>query len=47
MELENKETYVTPTMLVVEVCSEGIVCASGGPYKGFRHDGSGNEEYEW
>lgn len=30
MEAKNKETYEAPTMLVVEVETEGIVCASGG-----------------
>ena len=30
MEAKNKETYEAPTMLVVEVKTEGIVCASGG-----------------
>lgn len=29
MEAKNKETYEAPTMLVVEVKTEGIVCASG------------------
>jgi hypothetical protein len=47
MELEDKETYVAPMTIFVAVQSEGIVCASGGPYKGFRHDGNGNEEFEW
>ena len=47
MEFKEKEFYVSPTILVVEVQSGGIVCASGGPYKGFRHDGNGNEEFEW
>lgn len=39
MEKEVKETYVTPTVLVVEVRSEGIVCASNG-------DGTG-EGFTW
>ena len=30
MEAKNKETYEAPTMLVVEVKTEGIVCQSGG-----------------
>jgi hypothetical protein len=30
MEAKNKETYEAPTMLVMEVKTEGIVCASGG-----------------
>ncbi len=30
MEAKNKETYEAPTMLVAEVKTEGIVCASGG-----------------
>lgn len=29
MEAKNKETYEAPTMLVVEVKTEGLVCASG------------------
>jgi hypothetical protein len=48
MELEDKETYEAPTTLIVEVHSEGIVCASGGPFNGFHHqDGNNHEDYEW
>lgn len=32
MEAKNKETYEAPTMLVVEVKTEGIVCASQTDY---------------
>ena len=39
MELEDKETYVAPTVQVVAVQSEGIVCASNG-------NGSG-EGFTW
>ena len=47
MELDEKESYEAPTTVVVEAHPEGIICGSGGPYKGFRHDGSGHEDYEW
>lgn len=30
MEIQNKETYETPAMMVVELKTEGIVCQSGG-----------------
>ena len=30
MEAKNKETYEAPTMMVVEVMTEGIICESGG-----------------
>ena len=33
MEAKNKETYEAPTMLVVEVKTEGIVCASQLDYR--------------
>ena len=39
MELEEKESYVAPAMLVVGVQSEGIICASNG-------NGSG-EGFTW
>lgn len=29
MEFKEKEFYVSPTILVVEVKSEGVICASG------------------
>ena len=32
MEAKNKETYESPTMLIVEVKTEGIVCASREDY---------------
>ena len=32
MEAKNKETYEAPTMLVVEVKTKGIVCASQTDY---------------
>ena len=46
MELEDKETYEAPTTLIVEVHSEGIVCASGGDYDPFNNNG-GNEQHSW
>lgn len=30
MEAKNKQTYEVPTMMVVEVMTEGIICESGG-----------------
>lgn len=30
MEMKDKQFYVAPTMLVVEVKTKGILCASGG-----------------
>lgn len=39
MDTKDKEVYVAPTVLVVEVRSEGIVCASNG-------EGSG-ENFSW
>ena len=33
MEAKNKETYEAPTMMVVEVKTEGIVCASLTDYR--------------
>ena len=47
MELKHKKTYVTPTVQVVEVQAAGVVCASGGPFKGFNNNGSGKEQYQW
>lgn len=45
---EVKEDYEPPTIEVVEVHSEGVVCASGGPFNGFHHqDGNNQEDYEW
>ena len=29
MELEDKELYVAPTIMVVEAKTEGVICASG------------------
>lgn len=36
-----KETYEAPQVEILEVKSEGIICASGGDYNGF-----GNEQ-QW
>jgi len=47
MELKDKKAYKTPTVQVVEVQAAGVVCASGGPFRGFNNDGSGNEQYQW
>ena len=41
MESHPKEPYMAPEAVVLEVRSEGIVCASGGNYNGF-----GNEQ-QW
>ena len=30
MEVNNKQPYETPAVMVVEMRSEGIICASGG-----------------
>lgn len=37
-EAKNKETYEAPAMLVVEVKTEGIVCASSNDYKYYPFD---------
>ena len=48
MEFEDKELYEAPTINIVEVQSEGMVCLSGGPFQGFHHqDGGNQEDYEW
>lgn len=43
MEIQNKETYETPAMMVVELKTEGIVCQSGGLRNYDRQD---YEEWE-
>ena len=43
MELQNKETYEAPAMMVVELKTEGIVCQSGGLRNYQRED---YEEWE-
>lgn len=43
MEIQNKETYETPAMMVVELKTEGIVCQSGGLRNYQRED---YEEWE-
>ena len=40
MVTSNKEFYETPSMLIFEVKSEGVICASGDPL----YDGLGDEE---
>ena len=47
MKLKQKRTYETPTVQVVEVQATCIVCASGGPFRGFNNNGSGQEQYQW
>ena len=46
MILEDKETYEAPTVQIVEVKPEGIVCISVDPYDGFDHN-NGDEYYNW
>ena len=43
MEIQNKETYEAPAMMVVELKTEGIVCQSGGLRNYQRED---YEEWE-
>lgn len=47
MVFKQKKNYVIPTTQVVEVQVTGIVCASGGPFKGFNNNGNGKEQYSW
>ena len=47
MKLKSKKAYKAPMTQVVEVLAAGIVCASGGPFKGFNNNGSGQEQYQW
>ena len=38
MEVLQKQPYEAPEVEVLEVQSEGIVCASGGDYNGFGNE---------
>lgn len=43
--MEEKELYYSPETVVMELHSEGVVCASGTP--DVSNPFSGNNEYEW
>ena len=47
MKQNNKKKYQVPTVQVVDVQITRIMCASGGPFKGFSNNGSGQEQYQW
>ena len=47
MELKDKKAYKNPTVQVVEVQAAGVVCASGGPFKGFGSGNNGQEQFQW
>lgn len=47
MEKNNKETYQTPSVLIFEVKTEGVVCASGTETSGAPTYNGFNEEETW
>ena len=47
MEQNNKKKYQVPTVQVVDVQITRIMCASGGPFKGFNSGNNGQEQFQW
>ena len=47
MKQNNKKKYQIPTVQVVDVQITHIICASGGPFKGFGSGNNGQEQYQW
>ena len=47
MEQKYKKQYVTPRLEVLVVKMEGIIAASGGPFRGFNSGNNGQKQYQW